>query len=428
MPAPRPTAFLLGGLVVVAALGVLQGRPAAGLRSGSAPADPDVWQAVAPSIADPRSADHGGPAVPQSLRTPTPVCEITHDKRAGPPIASLGDTIEVSLTTRARCSAPRLLRVHIVLVMDESEAMSGQPIRHTKAAAQALVNELKLEDFPSTYVGVVAFGERARRLVGLTNDPASVRRAIHRVEAASGDARLDLGLAEALRVHARGESRSEPDWTTKVVILYSLGPPSDRCEEALRASRQVRGAGILVITVCAGPSCNQRCMRDIAASPRYFFEVGDVRLMDVIHQIRHRFRIVVVRSLVVSDTLSSDLAYVPGSARPAPTAIGPSGRWLQWHDVYVPRDGVTYTFRAKPLRLGALSTNEGAEGEVVINTGERVAWRFAVPTVVVVEPSPTPTPAATATTTPRFVPMTPPVASSPAPGPELYLPTLSVSR
>jgi uncharacterized protein YegL len=313
-------------------------------------------------------------------------------------------------------------------VMDESEAMSGQPIRHTKAAAQALVNELKLEDFPNTYIGVVASGERARRLVGLTNDPDIVRRAIHRVDAASGDARLDLGLAEALRVHARGKSRNEPDWTTEVVIVYSLEPPDDRCDEALRASRQVRGAGILAITVGAGPSCNQRCMRELASSPRYFFEAGDVRLMDVLHQIRDRITNVVVRSLAVSDTLSSDLAYVPGSARPVPTAIGPSGRWLQWHDAHVHRVGVTYTFRAKPLRLGALSTNEVAEGEVIINTGERVAWRFAVPTVVVVEPSPTPTRTATATTIPRYVPITPPTASSPAPGPGLYLPTLMVSR
>lgn len=383
-----------------------------------------LWAAAALDALPAASAvgQDAGPAAAPQARTPTPLCEISHDKRAGPPIASLGDTIEVTLTTSALCRAPRRY-VHVVLVLDESDAMTGEPIRKTKAAARQLVDDLRMTDYPGTYVGVVGFADRARRLVGLTNEPDLVRRALHRVGVGSGAGRLDVGLEEALEVHARGGIERDPDWVTKLVITYSLGPIGDRCDEAIRASRQVRGAGILSIAVCAGPTCSERCLREIASSHRYYFTVEDDRIEEVLAQIRDRTYNVVVRSLAISDTLSSDMAYVPGSARPEPTAMDPSGRWLRWHAAYIPREGVTVTFRARPLRLGAVTTNEGAEGEAIINTGERHDWRFAVPTVVVVEPSPTCTATTTATATPRYVPATPPARRPTAEGEwALYVP------
>lgn len=375
----------------------------------------------------------GGARAAPSAATATPTapaygCRIFHDKRAGPPSLPLGPEVEITLTARAEC-IPHPLYLHVVIVVDQSEAMAGRPLADVKADARHLVEYLDLDHRPDTFVALVTFDDDARTVVPLTNNAGRIQGGLGRLDA-GGQANVGLGLREALRALLAGRRMRKPDWgssdwTTEMSVLYSLGRPVGGCATAAREAIQLRGAGILSTTVCAGSDCDERCLVELASHRRYAFELDDPRLIDVLDLLRDRIRNTVVREMVVTDTLSADLLLVEGSVHPTPHATDPAGRWLAWREAYVPRDGLTFTFRARPVRTGILAANERAVGHARSSEGQLVTWAFAIPTVEVFVASPTPIRTATPTpsATPRLAPATAPVAWRTAtPAAERYLP------
>jgi hypothetical protein len=332
--------------------------------------------------------------------TPTAQCEVFHAKVTGPAPAVVGDPLGITMTVSAVCRGERF-PVHIVLVIEGSSAMRGTLGRQVQEGATGLVRSLQLDLYPSTFVGVVGFDDEARRLSGLTNSEARVRAAINRV-GDEGGARIDQGLDAAGKIM---QGAPEHDRATQVAVLFSHGPVDEACEEAFGASRRLKGQGILVIAVCAGGDCDARCMRQIASSPRYYFELENAfGTWGVFQQIRDRIININLKRLTVTDYLADGMDYVPDSASPKPVATDPAGRWFRWEDVYIPKDGVTYSLKVRPSRAGRWPTNAKAEGDVVTNKGTLIPWRFDVPVVDVVEPSPTPT--ATSTPFPSLAAMT----------------------
>jgi len=346
------------------------------------------------------------PVAVSSLAEESP-CVADVKKVARPPRILLGETVDVTLTVRAMCAGePHLM--HIAFVLDASGNLSASSNRQMKTAAVEVIRGLEMDEYPHTKVGVAAFDSAGRTLSTLTIDERRAETAVNRVDH-EGGARIDLGLQEGDRMLRRGRGGSND--ITEAMILMSNGHADVGDAQVLAAARQVKSQGILVIAVCVGNDCDEQLMRRLASSPRYYFRVENIgALRGVFQQVRERIININLKKLVVRDTLSPYMAYVAGSAVPEPSEPPSPFDWLEWTDVYIPKEGVTYTFKVRPTVAGYMPTNAEAWGELTDNKDRTKDWTFPVPWVTVLDPDALPTPDWTAT-------LAPTATSTPEPSP-----------
>ena len=320
-------------------------------------------------------------------------CIPEYTKVASPDVLLLGETVDVTLTVRAICAGERM-NYHFVFVLDGSAGMAGDPRKEMKEAAVGVIRGLDLAAHPSTKVSVVEFNSAAVTCCGLTGSQSRAIGCVRKVNARGGSA-IDAGIEEGMRVLAHGRLGLDRESTTEVMLLFSRGDNDEGCQAAVKAALQARGQGMLMIAVCAGRDCNEACMRQVAGSSRYYFRAAEAeRLRDVFEQIRYQLLNVVIRDLQVRDALPAHMAYVPGSARPTQSQPEDPRDWLMWQEEYVPREGVTYTYRARPLVAGTMPTNLQATGRIVDNKGRVKEWAFPSPWVTVLQPDLVPPPGA----------------------------------
>lgn len=375
-----------------------------------------------------------GPELPPPQAGDESPCIPEHNKYTHPQVLLLGERTTVTLQATVLC-AGETFPLHIVLVLDASGSMAGQPLKQMQDAAIKLVNRMELRDHPETEIGVVQFNSTARTLTGLSNNQGRVVGAIRRVRAGGGTA-IDLGIQEGLKVLIRGRSRTGGGRSDvhEVMVVLSDGGNNAGCPPVLRAANQAKGQGVLMITVCVGPSCDAQCMRQAASSPRYFYQVENAgQLIEVLHQIRNEILNITLKKLTVTDVLPDNMLYVDGSADPEPKSISPNRDILEWQTNYVPSDGVTFTFQVEPQQPGDWPTNIEASGIYRDNQNREGTFVFNVPWVTVLKADPIPTrtePPPTPTVTPTFTPgptPTPTRTPTPTPTPRpkpVYLPIM----
>ena len=54
--------------------------------------------------------------------------------------------------------------------------------------------------------------------------------------------------------------------------VFTVYPNGVDDTAALQQASSVKGQGVLLATVCVSNACDDACMRQIASSPRYFFQ------------------------------------------------------------------------------------------------------------------------------------------------------------
>lgn len=358
-------------------------------------------------------------------------CYAETGKSAVPKVLLLGETTEVTLQLAAVC-AGETSPIHIVLVLDASGSMQGQPTSQMKDAATWLVRELELDEHPETLIGVVQFNDRARRLTALTNSEGRVISAIMAVQAA-GNTAIDLGIQEGLKVLVQGRTQiktgNEPH---EVMIVLSDGVNNAGCPPVLDAARNTKAQRVLVATICLGPNCDSQCMRQAASSPRHHYSAQSAgQLYGVLDEIRRELLEIVLKRLTISDVLPDNMRYVAGSAEPAPSLVSPAGDVVEWRLNSIPADGITLTLTVAPTQVGFWPTNVQAVGTFLDSKDREGTVSFPVPWVTVLRPEalPTPTepgvpPTATPSPTVTETPTRPPTLT-PTPEPEplpIYLP------
>jgi hypothetical protein len=369
------------------------------------------------------SATRPAPVAARSLPLPTATvespCQVIHEKVASPDAVLLGETIDITLTVRAIC--PReVYPLHISLVMDASGSMMGRPEAQMRSAAERLVLSLDLESHPATKVAVTQFRGDARRLAPLSNDRDRVLKAVRRVTARfsarppvrpprqsrpDGNTRIDLGIDHGLRSLRAGRRGLDRDSITSLMVVLSDGFNDAGCPPVLRAARKARGQGVLVLAVCTGSECDEQCMRQVASGPRYYFRAHEITpFLAVFERIGSRIVRRGPRLLEVDETLPPHMALVPGSIRPPQSAPADPELRVRWSDVYVPRDGVTYTLKVRPNRAGYLPTDVEARGRIVDVKGRGRTWTFEVPWITVLAPTPAAIPLVTPTPRPLIGP------------------------
>lgn len=306
-----------------------------------------AWTALSAVVA----ARPAGQIYPRPTPMPDPLCavDITHDRAPGALL--LGDTVAVTIGLKAVCLTPPLPLL-IALVADPSDAMRTTDLRDMREAMIRLVDQLDLKNSRGTYVGVIDVGEEARRSTVMVRDVERLKAAIGRIDP-GGDTRIDLGIQEADRMLRLARESLHPRWNTyEVMLVFSDGRCATGCAEAKLAAHNAKSHGTLVMAVCVGRNCDSRCMRSIATSSRYFFDLENIGgFLRVFERIRKDIKQVVLKKAVVTETLAPDVDYILDSAQPSPV-LHDGGRSLVWSENYIPEEGLTFTLRVQPQAAG----------------------------------------------------------------------------
>lgn len=372
-----------------------------------------IAAAAAVSAGPPASAGEGssGPYAPAAA--PTSPCTVHTTKAIDRPIALVGDPVSVTMHASVTCPVEPF-PLHVMLALDGSPSMAGQAVLQARQAAATLVRGLEITPTRATRAGAVRFDGGVATLQQLTNNEARVIRAIARLqarrEAALGtqgppvgpgrptvgppvtaapstpqgqmkhppdDTRMDLGLRWSLRLLRSGRKDLPREDITEVVVLLSDGRDPAGCGPALEEARRLRSEGVLIIAVCTGPGCDESCMRALASSPRYYYRAENSgALQSIFQEVRDRFLNVVVRELTLLEVPGEALQVDPADAHPAPDSYDPLTGAMTWRYVYVPREGVTVTVRARPLFGGRLAVAQSSGGTWVDNRGRSGAFAF----------------------------------------------------
>lgn len=149
----------------------------------------------------------------QATPEPESRCTTTHSTIAEPAIVPPHGSVTVTAHAAVQCSTPEW-PLHIVLVLDISSSMAGEPLRNLNMAAKNFVNRLELNDHPTTRVGVVAYASSANILCDLGNNPDVLRACIDDLAV---EADGDLGgtsIASGMELGIRALVRHATRWRT----------------------------------------------------------------------------------------------------------------------------------------------------------------------------------------------------------------------
>lgn len=356
----------------------------------------------------------------------------------------------VSVTVRVSCEG---MPLHIMLVIDRSGSMTGQPIRDVKTAARALVDALELDRNPNVKVGIVSHGGRPTTDLRLTNSVASVRGKIASLDVRSTDFEDNLPAAITEGKNQLVRERSQvPVPPVDVMVVLSDGGQTFPPAQAVQAANNAKGQDILVVAVCIenGTAGGCAAMRQMASSSRYYFESrGTSGLTSIFRSIAADVQDIFLRTLKVVETLPDGLDYVDDSLWPEEGIYDATARTLTWDMRFISRDGFPFEYRVKPSAVTTYTLasksevsfrdTRGGLGEMSLPTAVLTITEPCVPPPVVTSevpatetPTPTNTPTNTPTQTPTNTPTntpsnTPTNTPSPTPAP-VYLPILNLRR
>jgi Mg-chelatase subunit ChlD len=359
-------------------------------------------------------------------------CVASYDKRAAESVAA-GEAAWVRASLRVSCGAITA-PLHVVLAQDGSTAMSGTLKTDMHNQAVKIVRGLHLGTNPTTQVASVEFNEKAKRLIGLTNDEAAAVIAVQR-SGARGKTMIEVGIDEAAQVIEEGRAAmGHPPDLTDVLLVLANGRNDKGCSAAVDAANKAKAKNILLIVSCVSADCEVDCLRQVASSPRYFYFAENVdNLIDALQRAQ---RLVPVRvtDLRITDRLA--MPYVRDSGEPPPSSVSPDGKELFWQSDSLPLEGITLTYLVDPGRQPGLYPVSFESRAVYTNSvGESAGIEFPVPMVRVREETPVATDTATVAPTETRPPEDTPTAEPTAeptvtptgalPGCAIYVPVVA---
>ncbi len=130
---------------------------------------------------------------------------------------------------------------NIVLVLDTSGSMSGDPMMQTRKAAKNFVSTILKED---ASIGVVTYSENAEKISDFSSDETHLTHTVEDI-GSDGGTNMEAGLAEAKAMLNNSNAKK------KIIVLMSDGEPNEgkQGEELINYAEQIKNDGILVYTL-----------------------------------------------------------------------------------------------------------------------------------------------------------------------------------
>jgi len=333
-------------------------------------------------------------ATTESPQAPAPAnqgpCRISGDKRASPSEIWLGEEVTVTLSVFRTCPGPPRQPADIVLVLDTSGSMAGQPATKLGEATEAFIASL---DLTLHRVGIVTFADGAEVRVPLTNDAIALSM-LPESWGAEGMTNMHAGmrLANGLLESAR------PNAARAIVFMsdgdFTVGPsPLALADEARRSGTTIFAVGLGNVEV-------RFLIRFVGDLARFYPALSANELPTLFRQIAGA---VSSRAggATLDDVLHRDVALNETSVLPRPHShLGANVRWM-WP--YLQEQPITLTYRVRPLRTGVVPTNEDAYVDYLDMDGLLRRYVYPVPLVLVKAPvtsTPTRSPTEVPTATP----------------------------
>ncbi len=311
-------------------------------------------------------------------------CRPVADKSATPRRLPLGDPVTVRLDFGAECPSEDGL-VDVVLVLDVSGSMDGQPIVDAREAALVFLDILR--PGPAR-VGLVTFDHVIVSRQPLTDDYSPLR-----ADLAAMRARGGTDIAAGIRAAAELVLARRPG-ATPVIIVMTDGFNNDGPAPMLAAALDAKAQGGNVMTICFGEQgdCDPS-LSDVASLPSlHFTAASSSDLTERFAELGLLLRGLGLASTRFVDVLPPHMRYLPGSAVPPPAEIRPAtpsqGQTLVWDFADPPPGGVSARYQAEPLLLGPQATNATARATFVDDLSREGAADFPVPIVETYIPDP----------------------------------------
>lgn len=205
--------------------------------------------------------------------------------------------------------------LNVVLALDMSESVTGDPLRHLQSASGALLEGLRGEDRAAlvTFSHIVALGS------DLTKDLGAVRKAFDRTRPSGETALIDASYAAI--------TLGESDVGRALVIVFSDGVDTSSWLTAQAVLETAKRTDAVVYGVSAGAPKKTNFLRDLStATGGTSFEVESTKdlsatFVKILEEFRHRYLV----------------SY-------SPTGVERGG----WHKVDVRVPGKKFTIKARP--------------------------------------------------------------------------------
>lgn len=379
--------------------------------------------------------------VPPALAEEDPKsCRVEVEQRLAPEVILLGETVNVSLVLKPFCGRGTDQPLHVVLAIDTSASMQGQPIVQAKAAARQFIDELDLPANPASQVGIVSFNNRADTVCALTNQSAKLVGCLNRLgNAPTGGTDIAAGLQLSRNLLQKAKKQEEAD-PLSAVLLLSDGANQAGCAPVQSAAGDLKRDGSLLGTVCVGSYCDEECLRSAASQPRFALSVPDpAQLSGAFGRLRREMVDQVLEDATITQLLPPDLQLngvgAPGEPDPYLDDDPEGGSSLRWKLPLVPPEGLTLSFRLRPTRLGEQASGRKAWAVLRRSNGGGLSADFPQRQIVVLKAPVLPTVQAggtlepSATAEPPRSPEPPPtiaLATAPAAPPSRRPPTVRI--
>jgi Mg-chelatase subunit ChlD len=326
-------------------------------------------------------------AVTSAADSPDEICEVGVGKTASPSQVELGQAVRISLEVHAVCPGGTAgAGADIVLAIDRSSSQrdNGTWLPTVSAA----IGFVDLIDFSRNQVGVVAFESSAQLSQPLTADADAVRNAIQAIPEppAIGFSTNITSAVEAAQQELTGP-RHRPDVQPVLILLSDGAHNALLAGSPISAATLAKQAGTLIITIGLGVSGQATAtLRSMASREDLYFPAPTASdLVAVYAEVAGAVGgPATITELRVVDLLTSEVAYVAGSAQPEPSRI--QGDTLFWDIATLPSGGWQASYLVRPLVTGRIATNKLAFVDYLDADGSAASRVFPEPYINVRAP------------------------------------------
>ena len=263
------------------------------------------------------------------------------------------DTAKITITVNGPPESTTKLPADIVLALDCSGSMTGQPMTDSKAAANGLVDQLQATD----QAAVVNWESVIQpSSIGLTNNFVNVHTAIN-----GGTAGATTDMALAIQQSITYLQASTIPQNSKNIILLTDGNPDDE-NTALSQAQVAASLGFRIFTIGLGDNINQVLLQQIAdlTNGKFYLAPTSAQLPQIYSDILNQLQSQTATNIVVTDQLPSYIQYEDNaSIAPFRVVHNPDGTTTLVWNVGSLSTGETWTvtFDVKSDKAGYLPTD-----------------------------------------------------------------------
>lgn len=269
------------------------------------------------------------------------------------PVVWPGQRPEVSLNLNFKqpsAGRPAPVITDVLLILDHSSSMGGEPLAQAKAAAANFVRILMGPDFR---VGVVAFESTPSEVLPLSYSIDQAEKALSEISATGGTS-IALALEMANTIFAKPSVTGAPAQRRAVVVL-SDGQDSDSALMQNQAQR-LKDTGVQIFAIGLGRGVNEKLLRSIVSDPTYFaYTLDPSQLANIYMEFGGSLAETVGHKGELLEQVDTGLFELPpGAAQLLQSRYDPEHGIMQWSLPVIFAKPNRFTYRPVPKLAGLM--------------------------------------------------------------------------